>query len=68
MTDFHDFGLGDSKPTYQDMSDPKMIRDAILDAMLTCNQELYEKILDTPGFAFHFNNLSRIAGREEPLR
>ena len=29
--------------------------------MMNANMELYEKILDTPVFAFHFNELVKLA-------
>ena len=32
-----------------------------IDGMMNANMELYEKILDTPGFAFHFNELVKLA-------
>jgi hypothetical protein len=32
-----------------------------LDGMMDANMELYEKILDTPGFAYHFNELVKLA-------
>ena len=32
-----------------------------LKAMLESDPELYERILDTPGFAFHFNELTKLA-------
>ena len=32
-----------------------------LDKMISANIELYEKILDTHGFAFHFNELVKLA-------
>lgn len=36
-----------------------------LGEMLKINSALYEKILDTPGFAFHFNQLALLAGKAE---
>lgn len=32
-----------------------------LDKMLEIDKELYEKILDTPGFAYHFNQICLLA-------
>ena len=32
-----------------------------LDEMMKSDMELYEKILDTPGFAYHFNELLKLA-------
>ena len=41
-----------------------------IDGMMNSDIVLYEKILDTPGFAFHFNELVKIAliehGKEQP--
>ena len=34
---------------------------AVIDSMMNSDMVLYEKILDTPGFAFHFNELVKIA-------
>jgi hypothetical protein len=33
----------------------------LLGKMLACNKELYERILDTPGFAYWFNQLCLLA-------
>lgn len=41
---------------------------AILAAMLQADPALYERILDTPGFAFHFNALAKLARDEDPAR
>jgi hypothetical protein len=38
-----------------------------LDGMMDADMALYERILDTPGFAFHFNNLCRLAGQHAAL-
>jgi hypothetical protein len=33
----------------------------ILNKMMDSDMELYEKILDTPGFGYHFNELVKLA-------
>lgn len=33
----------------------------LLDRMLESDKELYEKILDTPGFSYYFNELVKLA-------
>ncbi len=33
----------------------------LLDQMIDCDKQLYEQILDTPGFAFYFNELVKLA-------
>lgn len=32
-----------------------------LNAMLAADEKLYERILDTPTFAYHFNELAKLA-------
>jgi hypothetical protein len=32
-----------------------------IDGMMDCDMALYEKILDTPGFAYYFNELVKLA-------
>lgn len=36
-----------------------------LSAMLAADEKLYERILDTPNFAYHFNELVKLAKRAE---
>ena len=39
-----------------------------LAGMANSHESLYERILDTPGFAFHFNELALLAGEADRLR
>jgi len=39
----------------------------ILKSMLKCDKNLYEKILDTPNFAHHFNELVKKALKHDKI-
>ena len=51
-------------PEPRPMRSPEGIADAVtrcLAAMLDADPDLYEQILDTPGFAYHFSQLCILA-------
>lgn len=48
------------KPSNDESNKENKLKD-LLDKMMSADMELYEKILDTPGFAFYFNELCNLA-------